>query len=200
MMHLIFDTETTGLPKSWSAPLSDSDNWPRLVQLSWIMTDGFYKQEFDFIIKPNGFTIPEEVAKIHGISTERAEAEGVDLAFAMTIFRAFVNVADKIIAHNIDFDRAIVGAEYYRLGLGQSFEQRLSTKELFCTMKGSNDFLEIKGTHAGGSKWPKLIELYNYLFGESFDGAHNSLIDTRACARCYFELMGKGGQHLFISK
>jgi DNA polymerase III epsilon subunit-like protein len=189
MMHLIMDTESTGLPKNWKAPLSDSNNWPRLVQLSWIMSNGLDRQEFNFIIKPNGFIIPAEASAIHGISQEQAEREGVDLAFALAIFRACVNVADKIVAHNISFDRAIVGAEYYRMGLGQSFEKRLEDKELFCTMLKSTELVGITGAHAGQKKWPKLIELYQHLFKETFDGAHNSLMDTRACERCYFSLI-----------
>ena len=38
-MFLIFDTETTGLPKKWNAPLSDSENWPRCIQLAWQLHD-----------------------------------------------------------------------------------------------------------------------------------------------------------------
>lgn len=184
MLHLIFDTETTGLPKNWNAPLSDTDNWPRLVQLSWILSDGINSQEFDFIIKPDGFVIPEDVAKIHGISQERAMDEGKDLSFVMSMFRAFVNIADKVVAHNISFDRDIVGAEYHRLGLGEPFEKRLAEKEQFCTMKTGTSIVNLPG-----NKWPKLNELHQFLFKESFDGAHNSLMDTRACARCYFELI-----------
>lgn len=189
MIHLIFDTETTGLPKNWNAPLSDVENWPRLVQLSFIVSDGINYREFDFTIKPEGFEIPAEAAAIHGISTEKALAEGVDLRFALAILRAMVNVADKIVAHNIDFDRAIVGAEYHRLGLGAAFEAKFASKDLFCTMKQSTALCGLSGTHGGGNKWPKLIELYRQLFNEDFSDAHNSLADTRACARCYFELI-----------
>lgn len=189
MYHLIFDTETTGLPKNWGAPYSDTNNWPRLVQLSWIFSDGKLSQEFDFIIKPNGFVIPEEVSKIHGISHERAMKEGVDLEFVLKMFRGFVNMTDNIVAHNLDFDRAILSAEYYRLGVGEEYGKEFMFKKHFCTMKNSTALCAIRGTHGGGNKWPKLIELHNKLFNEGFDGAHNSLNDTRACARCYFELI-----------
>lgn len=189
MMCLIFDTETTGLPKNYNAPMSDTENWPRLVQLSWVLTNGVDRQEFDFIIKPNGFEIPSHVAEIHGITTERALAEGCDLDFVLAIFRAFMNVADKVVAHNLDFDKSIMGAEYYRSNLGEAFEERFKSKELFCTMKKANEILKIRGTHAGGNKWPKLIELYKNLFNEEFDGAHNALNDTKACERVYFELI-----------
>ena len=189
MYHLIFDTETTGLPKRWGVPMSETDNFPRLVQLSWVLTNGEDREEFDYIIKPDGFEIPESVAKIHGITQERALAEGKSLKMVMDIFRVFINLADKVVAHNIEFDQSIVGAEYYRLGIGESFEKRWAEKTKFCTMKSSTDILKIKGTHAGGNKYPKLIELYKHFFNENFDGAHNSLMDTRACERCYFELL-----------
>ena len=189
MFHLIFDTETTGLPKNWNAPLSDVENWPRLVQLSFIISDGKDSREFDFTIKPEGFEIPVEASNIHGISTEKALEEGVDLKLALSIFRAMLNVADVVVAHNISFDKAIMGAEYHRQGIGEAFEARLASKKQFCSMKESTALCAIIGSHGGGNKWPKLIELYRHLFNEDFSDAHNSLADTRACARCYFELI-----------
>lgn len=59
-MFLIFDTETTGLPRNWNAPLTDFDNWPRVVQLAWQIhdADGVLIEVANHIIKPEGFTIP----------------------------------------------------------------------------------------------------------------------------------------------
>jgi len=189
MIYLIFDTETTGLPANYKAPTSDVENWPRLVQISWVITDGVNRQEYDYIIKPEGFTIPEQASAIHGISTDRALKEGQDRNFILNLFRAFINTADKIVAHNIEFDKAIVGAEYFRIYGDDRFEKRLATKEEFCTMLKSTELVGITGNHAGLKKWPKLIELYKKLFNEEFDGAHNSLNDTRACERCFLELI-----------
>ena len=74
-MYLIFDTETTGLPKKWNAPLTDSENWPRCVQLAWQLHR--FKWSFSYqiivtLIKPENFNIPFESEQIHGISTELA--------------------------------------------------------------------------------------------------------------------------------
>lgn len=182
MIHLIFDTETSGLPKNWGAPISDVDNWPRLVQLSWILSNGVDQKEFDFIIKPEGFVISEEASNIHGITQERAMAEGVDIKFALLIFNSFLKMADKVVAHNLKFDYAIIGSEYYRLDKGDMYSEMMEKKTRVCTMM---DFMK----EHQFTKWPKLIELYRKLFNEEFDGAHNSLIDTRACARCYFHLI-----------
>ena len=74
MYYLFFDSETTGKPKRYDAPMTDVDNFPRLVQLGYIvMKDGEVVKQDEFIVKPDGFTIPEEVSKIHGITQEKAE-------------------------------------------------------------------------------------------------------------------------------
>ena len=88
-MYLIFDTETTGLPRSYNAPMSDLDNWPRLVQLAWQLHDarGKLLSNKNYIIRPEGFTIPYNAEKVHGISTKRALEEGHDLKEILQIFR-----------------------------------------------------------------------------------------------------------------
>ena len=102
-MFFIYDTETTGLPKNFNAPLSDSDNWPRMVQIAWQIHDakGGLIEVKNFIVKPEGYTIPFNAAKIHGISTERAEQEGVDLDFVLNEFKNALSKAKIIVGHNI---------------------------------------------------------------------------------------------------
>src|SRR5690554_8129832 len=80
-MYLIFDTETTGLPKRWDAPVSDSDNWPRCIQIAWQLHDEMGKlvKHRDYLIKPDGFNIPYESEQIHGISTDLATENGTSL-------------------------------------------------------------------------------------------------------------------------
>ena len=80
-MFLIFDTETTGLPRNYNAPISDLDNWPRMVQIAWQLHDdsGALLHHDSIIIKPEGYTIPFNAVQIHGISNERANEEGLDL-------------------------------------------------------------------------------------------------------------------------
>ena len=70
-MYLVFDTETTGLPSNWNAPITDVNNWPRCVQIAWQLHDelGELVEQKDFLIKPDGFDIPYEAEKIHDIST-----------------------------------------------------------------------------------------------------------------------------------
>lgn len=188
-MYLFFDTETTGLPADYKAPDTAVDNWPRLVQLSFILQEheAAPPQEFDFIVKPDGFIIPEDVAKIHGITTERAIKEGFLAKFVLDTFVAAMDRSDSIVAHNISFDRSIVGCEFYRLG---EFHP-MARKKNYCTKMSGTEFCKLPGKF-GKYKWPRLCELYRALFGEDFDGAHNSLNDIRATARCFWEMKRRG--------
>ncbi len=183
-MHLFFDTETTGIPRNYKAPASDLKNWPRLVQLAWLMVDDQAREisSAEFIVKPEGFTIPADAAKIHGISTDMAMAHGLALESILEQIVRDIEKATVLIAHNMAFDEKILGAELLRTGRPNAIE--LKNRE--CTMQASTNFCRLPGPY--GYKWPKLDELYRKLFNEKLEGAHRALIDVRACARCYFEL------------
>ena len=94
-MYLFFDTETTGLPRNWKAPVSDLNNWPRLVQLAFLLYDdeGNKISEGDYIVKPDGYTIPKDASRIHGITTERANSEGQAIAEVLQQFSSRIEQA-----------------------------------------------------------------------------------------------------------
>ncbi|PKM91492.1 3'-5' exonuclease [Candidatus Falkowbacteria bacterium HGW-Falkowbacteria-1] len=182
MSYLFFDTETTGLPKKYNAPISDLDNWPRLVQIAWLLTDDFGQviSEHEYIIKPNGFTIPEVASVIHGIDNLKAHQEGGDLKNILNIFNKSLSDSSPIlVAHNLMFDQNILAAEFLRARMDTDF---LSLKTI-CTMKKSISFCDLPNR-----RFPKLSYLYYKLFNEDFDNAHNALADVVACYRCFFEL------------
>ena len=187
--YLFFDTETTGIPMNYNAPTSDSSNWPRLVQLSWIVTDKDCRvlHQHDHIIYPNGFSIPNDAASIHGITTKIAQAKGVPLQKAIEEFLADFNKVEIIVGHNIAFDKKIVGAELIRLGK----KDVMQTKTSRCTMESSTDFCKIYARN-GGYKWPKLQELHKKLFDCEFEDAHNSMSDVTATLDCFRELKKRG--------
>jgi len=188
-MYLVFDTETTGLPKNYQAPLDDFSNWPRIVQIAWSLYDaeGNHWESYNYIIKPDGFIISDEVAKIHRITHERAMAEGVDLRQALNHFISDVEKAEYLVGHNIDFDDKIVGAELMRTKLNNP----LTKANKLCTMKTGAQVCKISNNR-GGYKWPNLTELYNCLFNTGFLEAHDAVFDVKACAECLFELKRRG--------
>lgn len=190
-MFLFFDTETTGLPKSWKAPVTDLDNWPRLVQIGWQLYDSKQNllESVEYIIRPDGFTIPKAASDVHGISTERALAEGDELSEVLNKFRGSMLKADYLIAHNINFDEMIVGAEFIRMKT-----ERLPKKlPRICTMKSAINFCAIPSRNGYSDyKFPNLTELHKKLFQKGFDDAHTALADVEACANCFFELKQMG--------
>ena len=190
-MYLIFDTETTGLPKKWNAPITDSDNWPRCVQLAWQLHDskGALISDHSYLIKPENFNIPFESEQIHGISTELANKIGVDLEEVLNKFISDLSKAGFIIGHNVKFDLNIIGAELFRI----NSDVDLLEKDILdtCTEMTAN-VCKLPGGRGGKFKFPTLIELYSFLFDESFSEAHNASADVEATARAFFELVRIG--------
>ena len=187
-MFLFFDTETTGLPRNWKAPVTDLNNWPRLVQLAYLFydRDGNKISGGDFIIKPDGFIIPADVSRIHGITHERAVNEGHPLNTVLQHFNTMIEQADWLVAHNMSFDEKIVGSEFLRNGM----QNIIPAKNRICTMERTTIFCGIPGPY--GYKWPKLSELHYKLFKTHFEEAHNAAVDISATARCFWELRRLG--------
>lgn len=185
-MYLIFDTETTGLPQNYSAPLTDFENWPRCVQLAWQVHDetGQLVSSGDYIIRPDGFTIPFNSEKVHGISTERAQREGIPLEEAMEFFNQDLRQSAFVVGHNLEFDLSIMGSEYLRL----ERENPLAKKIAIDTKNESTEYCAIPGGR-GRYKWPTLAELHQKLFNIGFEEAHNAAADVDATARAFLELV-----------
>jgi len=187
-MYLFFDTETNGLPKDFKAPMSDLNNWPRLVQIAWLQYDNYGKQisSCSHIIKPQGFIIPPDAIKVHGISNEKAEKEGLALKKVLNEFLLVINESKFLIAHNVDFDQKVIGAEFLR----ENIKTNLSKIEKICTMQSSTNYCQIPSSY--GYKWPSLSEIHMKLFNSSFKESHDALVDVTACAKCFFELKKLG--------
>lgn len=186
-MYLIFDTETTGLPHNKSAPVEQLDNWPRLVQLAWQLHDptGKLLSTGNHIVRPEGFTIPFNAEKIHGISTERALEVGENLGEVLSRFSEDVKKATVLVGHNIEFDNKIIGAEYLRL----NHENLLAEVENIDTAEATKEYCQLQGGIGGRLKLPKLIELYEKLFEAGFSDAHDAAYDVDATAKVFFECL-----------
>ncbi|WP_185860475.1 DNA polymerase III subunit alpha [Blattabacterium cuenoti] len=188
-MYLIVDTETTGLPISYNFPITHVDNWPRIVQISWQSHDviGDLIDFKSFIIKPDHYDIPFNAFKIHGITNEKAEKDGVDLSFVLHEFQKHFEKSQCLIGHNLEFDIKVIECEFYRKKIEISFKKKniIDTKVLstsYCKLSGSGKKL----------KWPTLSELYQKLFGEKVPNLHNAENDVKATARSFLELLRIG--------
>ncbi|HAF77298.1 MAG TPA: DNA polymerase III subunit alpha [Maribacter sp.] len=189
-MYLIFDTETTGLPKNWNAPITDTDNWPRCIQIAWQLHDemGNCIEHQDYLVRPDGFNIPYDAEQIHGISTELAEQQGVSLAEVLEKFNIAMSKTKFIVGQNVGFDVNIMGAEFHRLGVENPL-QELPVLDT-CT-EHTAQLCQIPGGRGGKFKLPTLTELHEFLFGEPFGEAHNATADVEATTRCFLELIRK---------
>ena len=187
-MYLIFDTETTGLPRNFNAPITDTDNWPRCIQIAWQLHDemGNLIEHQDYLVKPEGFNIPYDAERIHGISTELAMEKGEALADVVEKFNNALSKAKFVVGQNIGFDLNIMGCEFHRLGVESPMASMLILDT--CT-EVTADLVKIPGGRGGRFKLPNLTELHQYLFGVPFAEAHNATADVEATTKCFLELI-----------
>jgi DNA polymerase III subunit epsilon len=195
-MIIIYDTETTGLPL-WDKP-SEHPAQPRIVQLAALLTDddGNKQASMDLLIRPDGFTIPEEVTKIHGISTERATECGVPISEALSVFFTLWSCSSLRIGHGQSFDERLVRIEMKRPD-AQKFSvspDDWKAGESYCTMQTSKPILKLPPTDKmlaagrGGFKTPKLSEAYEHFIGEEMVNAHDAMVDVTATLAVYLKL------------
>lgn len=189
-MIFVFDTETTGLPL-WKEP-SDDPAQPHIVDLACSLFDGTgcEIERYDAIINP-GVEIPEEVSRLHGITTEIAREQGVSPIEAHDAFMAMIGRASLIVGHNVSFDIRMVRILAARL-TGVKWDNPHPT---FCTMRKTTNLCRIPSArprHANDWKWPRLTEATLHFFGEEHVEAHRARPDCDAAARLYFHLQGQG--------
>jgi DNA polymerase-3 subunit epsilon len=193
-MNLIFDTETTGLP-DFRSP-SDAPHQPHLVQLAMILADaaGTEREAVNVMIKPDGWTIPDDVAKIHGIDQATAERFGIPESLAVHLFLALHIQCSTHVAHNLSFDRRIMRIAMLRAGMSREEVQEIEATNGACTLNATTRLLNLppseKMVAAGFNKPkpPKLAECIEFFFKEKLEGAHDAMVDVRACKRVHYHL------------
>jgi len=190
MSILFLDTETTGLPQ-WDQP-SDDPAQPHVVDIACSLFNdtGLEIDRFDAIINP-GVPIPAEVAQLHGITTEIAQAEGIQPRVALDAFLAMVDRASLLVGHNVSFDVRMMRIMAARL-TGEKWDNPLPT---FCTMRrttGICKILKARPRTQNDWKWPNLAEAHTHFFGEAHGDTHRARADVDASARIYFHLLEQG--------
>jgi DNA polymerase-3 subunit alpha len=187
-MYIIFDTETTGLPRDWNAPITDTSNWPRVIQIAWQLHDemGRLIEHKDFLVRPDGFDIPYDAERIHGISTELATKFGESLDDVLLLFNEALGKAKFVVGQNVGFDVNVLGCEFVR----QNVQSPMASMPVLDTCTEiTAELCKLPGGRGGRFKLPTLTELHQFLFNVPFGEAHNATADVEATTRCFFELI-----------
>ena len=198
-MYLFFDTETTGLP-DFKKRSSDPAQ-PDLVQVAALLVDTnrVERASLNLIIEPNGWTIPDEMAKIHGITQEIAMEAGVDMFTACVAFRSLSRKATTWVAHNASFDLKMMKIQHRKAGLPWLLEEIENEDadqavEIVDTCGAALYIVNLPPTpkmlRAGfdGPKRPNLGECVRFFFDRELEGAHDAMVDVRACRDIYFAM------------
>lgn len=193
-MVLILDTETTGLPASMDAPYTDTKNWPHMLSIAWQEHyEGGEVVRQSFIISPRpGVVNTQGALAINKITPELQEREGVSVREVLRKLRKAMFWAELTVAHNVQFDKNIIGCEFHRIG------EQLPENDWFCTKEDIGNLLQLPPTPTQREyrpeieyKQPSLNELYQFLFSKPVPGreeSHGARQDAAACAECYWEL------------
>jgi len=207
MKVLIFDTETTGLPKTRIICQETLNKWPHIVQFSFAIYDtdtNSLESTNDSIIKlQDNLQIPEDSTKIHGITNEISREKGTTVEYVLEQFFAHLSGVDMLVGHNVSFDINMCNVELLRIIYDNSktteavsnaksyLHLLVNFKNIYCTMQESIDLCAIKRLKRSGeeyNKFPKLSELHEKLFGTTPKNLHNSLIDILITLRCFMQL------------
>lgn len=200
MIILAFDTETTGIPE-WKLP-SDDPQQPHLVSLAFVVRDTETNQtlnEQHWIVRPDGWTIPDDVAAIHGITTEYAEEQGVPVDEAMDQLLVNLERADARVAYGAAFDNRILRIALLRMGWSkEEIEGFFALHPVQCAMTAATPLCRMAPTdkmmatgRRTGFKSPKLAEAYEILCGKTLEDAHSALADTHAALDVWLEIQAR---------
>lgn len=188
-MELFFDVETSGFISKKLSATDDKQAW--IMQLAFILSDrDRIYTEFNSLITSDGRSCNSHAQKIHHISTAQCDKGGMSENNILTPLVHGFFTADILVAHNYDFDIEFIDQFIWR-----SNTKWAGLKQIrhYCTMKETTELCKIPHPKWSGKlKWPKLTELYEFLFDEEFDGAHDALADVRATRRCFYELQDRG--------
>jgi len=192
---LFFDTETSGFMSKKTS--FDDPNQAWCVQIGAILSDfESIHAELNILIQANGRSINYHAQEIHGISTERADLEGVLEETACADFAELLMLTPTIVCHNFDFDWPFVYQMMQR-NLEELTDEHRSRFYIeypnFCTMKtpAVKTYVDARNIK-GHKKVPKLSELYFKLFETDFANAHDAMADIQATRKCYYELINRG--------
>lgn len=198
MRLFFYDTETTGLPL-YHEP-SESEGQPHIVQLAAAVIDSDTRDvvaSLDLTIRPDGWVIPDEVAEIHGITTEIALATGIDEELAVRAFHQLWVTSHQRIGHNESFDARIIRIGMKRFMKDDELADAYKAGPAQCTARMATPICLLPPTAAMKAKTsfkyktPTLSEAYLHFFGEPLENAHSAWADVEACWKIFWAMKDK---------
>jgi DNA polymerase III epsilon subunit-like protein len=183
--------------------------WPHIVQFSYVIYDTILNdivESSDSIVKlEDGITIPEDSTKIHGITYESSQKNGINIKLILNEFFCHLRNVDLLVGHNISFDINMIKVELLRFIYETKYnilEDEVKAhkynlhfltnyKNICCTLQESIDLCNIKAIDKFGKeyvKFPKLLELHQKLFESTPNNLHNSFNDILVTLRCFMKL------------
>lgn len=191
---LFFDTETTGLVKDRFPPIHTKQPMPMQLGLKLDTHDRTEVGVANFLIQPQGWHIEPKASEITGITDELAETYGIHFITAVENFLDYKDRADILVAHNANFDITVMrrAAFVYSKLIGEDYVDPFIDKKVVCTMLTALPIVKALPKRRGQYKWPKLEECVNHFYNETIEGAHDALVDVKACARVYYTLTDLG--------
>ncbi len=184
MKLFVFDTETTWFVER-DGPIEVQ---PYIVQFSGILLELNEDKtlteidRIDAYVKPP-ISIPFGASQVHGIYDKDVQDKWT-VGDQIELFLQYLNQADVVVGHNIEYDESVINYELQRLGRKGGY----NPQKTLCTMKSSVDFCALPGRGIG-YKFPKLNELYKKLFWEYFEWAHSAIYDVEATVRILEKLI-----------
>lgn len=191
---LFFDTETTGLKKDNLPETHERQPMPVQIGLKLDMHDRREVMAANFLIRTEGWSMEAKASEITGLSDAMADQYGTALITGMELFLDMIDNCQVVVAHNINFDVTVMRRAMfvYCQKTGQDYWDPFEGKPLVCTMLTSMNLVKALPKRNGQWKWPRLEEAVKFFFNETLEGAHDALVDVRACARVYYELLDEG--------
>ena len=202
MLIAVFDTETTGLPKTKIIDKEVLHLWPHILQFSYVIFDTATRKivkTHDSIIDVGpAVEISEESVRFHKITADISREKGCRLIDSLCEFFEDIANTPLIVGHNVSFDINMLKVELIRLlkthknpKLIQQYLNMLETVTVVCTMQNSVDLCAIERKDRFGktyNKFPQLAELHQHLFHTTPHNLHNALTDVIVCLRCFMSL------------
>lgn len=194
-MICFVDTETSRLVPKYviKSPITYANEYPSILEISWILAypDGEIYEVKNRLIKPNTKIILEPAIKnLTGIDETLLEEKGELLEIVAEEFNQTLKKSNMLVAHNMKYDFSVLLSNFYKHNIDVSLLNNISK---LCTLQKTINICKLPHPrYSKQYKWPKLMELYKFLFNKEFNNAHRAASDVLALKECFFELKKRG--------